>query len=111
MRAKEVLEAVIDAALQARNPHSPGSMGLARGRMDFGLSVKDPSNIIQGATDALAHELRMKVNVEQALFHVAAEFYMEPQELDHHFRKRFGDSPAVYNRYKLRNQKERSAQV
>ena len=67
-------EAVVDVAVQAREPLSPGSFGLMRSRADYGAVIHHPKRIYKAAVEALTARLEQKVKVEQEISNIAHQF-------------------------------------
>lgn len=105
MRLKEILEAVVDVALQGRGPVTPGSLGLMKSRADFGLTIGDSSNIYKGAVAQLAAELERHENTAQMLTLVAQQFKMDEAQLSRAFHKVKGISPEQYHHQQLEKSK------
>ena len=96
MKVKDVVEAVIDAAVQGRMPVSSGSLGLMTSRADFGHAIHKDTNILIGAADKLADLLKTAGNHEQAFMDVVRDFRVKEHELLRAFSSRYGCSPEKY---------------
>lgn len=104
MRLKEfaTTEAVVDVALQGRNPMSTGSMGLMKSRADYGLTLQQGTDPRKGAIDALCSELEVPVDsVEKIVQKISHRFRIESDELVRLFIKIKGAKPEVYHHHSM----------
>ena len=114
MRLKEftTTEAVVDVALQGRQPMSTGSMGLMRSRVDYGQTLHHGINPKKGAIDALCAELEAPVdNVETTVEKISNRFMMKKDDLVHLFMKMKRMKPEDYHHHALQKSKHEPMKV
>lgn len=97
----KVTEAVMDVALQGRQPASPGSMGLMRSRADFGLTLDHGTDPMKGAVDSLAAALGEPCKVDHQIEVYAHQFKITPEQMTHAFRKAKNMSPAEFHKNEM----------
>ena len=114
MRLKEftTTEAVIDVALQGRQPMSTGSMGLMRSRADYGQTLQHATNPKKGAIDALTAELEVPVDsVESTVLKISNRFQIKQDDLVHLFMKMKRMKPEDYHHHALQKSKHEPMKV
>jgi pterin-4a-carbinolamine dehydratase len=89
-------ESMMDVALQARRPASPGSMGLMRSRAGWDHKISNPSNIHLGAVDALQSALESPTNVAEKITEIAQRFRIDQDQLTQMFNHIKGQTVHAY---------------
>jgi len=102
----DLVESMMDVALQAREPVSPGSRGLMHSRADFGRKVQNPKNVIRGAVAALAAAIDVPTDVDQRIIEISDHFKISEDELSRHFNKILGSRPHDYHRQAMATRKK-----
>lgn len=94
----KVEEAVIDVAVQARRPVSPGARGLMTSTADYGHVVHDDHSLIKGAVDMLTHLISTHTNVDDRIEEVLQNFQIKEGDLHRAFHKRHSMSAKAFAR-------------
>lgn len=106
----KISETSMDVGVQARQPISPGSYGLMRSRVDYGLSL-DSKKVIKGAVDNLAASLKEPGKANEIIERVAAKFKMKVSLLKHEFEQQLGMTAYDYQSRQRKQQKKEPIKI